>query len=107
MITRTPEEEAREARESLAKYGHEGTPAQVAAITLALDAGARVLFVTHPTLGGLSFLVYRPVPANVEDALNALANVPDQPRWDSPCTHYVTDNPNWGNVPYWDVCLWA
>lgn len=73
MITRTPKEEAREARESLAKYGHVGTPAQVAAVTLALDAGARVLFVTHPTLGGLSFLVYRPVPANVEDALNALA----------------------------------
>lgn len=53
-------------------------------------------------LGELSFLVFRPVPPNVEEALSTLAQVPDQPPF-GPCTRYVTDNPNWERTPYWDL----
>jgi len=102
MIRRTPEEESQEAREALALYGHLGTPAQVAAITLALDEGARVVFAHHPTLGELAFLVFRPVTPKVEGALNALANIP-RPFPFGPGTRYVTDNPNWEGTPYWDT----
>lgn len=103
MTAKTPEEETREARESLAKYSPRyGTPAQIAAITLALDAGARVLCVD--ALGELAFLVFRPVPPNVEEAMNALMEVP-RPHPFAGGTRYVTDNPNWERTPYWDTDL--
>ena len=94
MTPASAEDEAREARAALARHG--GTPAQVAAVTLALDAGVRVLFICHPTLGEPSFVVFRPVPPNVEEVLNAL-----------PVTEatYVTTNPNWNRIPYWDIQL--
>lgn len=102
-MRQTPEDEAREAREAredLAKYSPRyGTPDQIAAITLALDAGARVLCVD--AMGELAFLVFRPVPPELEVALDALVRVPRVPF--GPGTRYVTDNPNWDRTPYWDI----
>lgn len=102
-MRQTPEDEAREAREDLAKYSPRyGTPDQIAAITLALDAGARVLCVdVLGELGELAFLVFRPVPPELESALDALVRVPRVPF--GPGTRYVTDNPNWDRTPYWDI----
>jgi hypothetical protein len=102
MIPKTPEEEAQYAREALAKYSPKyGTPAQIAAVTLALDAGVKVLCVDYMDL---SFLVFRPVPPNVEEALNALIPVPPPRSWLDPGeARYVTTNPNWQRTPYWDL----
>lgn len=92
------------AREALAQYSPRyGTPAQVAAITLALNESARVLCVD--AMGELAFLVFRPVSPKLEETLNALVRVPLYPS--APCTHYVTDNPNWERTPYWDINLEA
>lgn len=101
MTAKTPEEEAREARAGLAKYSPRyGTPDQIAAITLALDEGARVLCVD--ALGELAFLVFRPVSPKLEATLNAFMEVP-RPHPLGPGTRYVTDNPNWDRTPYWDI----
>lgn len=101
-MSKTPEEETQEAREALAKYSPRyGTPAQIAAVQSALDAGARVLCVD--AMGELSFLVFRPVPPNVEEALHTMIPVPPPRSWLDPGTRYVTDNPNWDRTPYWDV----
>ena len=102
-VVKTPEEGSAVARELLTKYIPQyGNSAQIAALTLALDAGARVLCVD--AMGELAFLVFRPVPPNVEEALNALAQVP-RPFPFGPGTRYVTDNPNWQSTPYWDTDL--
>lgn len=98
----TPIEEAREARASLALYGHYGTPAQVAALTLALNAGARVSFVHHPTLGELSFLVWNPVSPEVKSALDALTLEPSVVPYYR-IAEYVTNNVNYPGATYW--CL--
>ena len=99
-MTRSPAEEAKYARESLARYSPTyGTPSQVAAVTAALDAGVRVLCVD--AMGELSFLVFRPVPANLEEVLNTLTRERGGNGW--PLARYTTDNPNWDQTPYWDV----
>jgi hypothetical protein len=102
-MTQTLAEEARYAREALAKYSPQyGTPAQVATVTKALDAGVRVLCVD--AMGELSFLVFRPVPPELEQTLDAMRG-----QWTGdnhwPLAGYVTDNPNWKRTPYWDVEL--
>ncbi len=50
----------------------------------------------------LAFLVFRPVPPELESALDALMEVP-RPHPFGPGTRYVTDNPNWDRTPYWDI----
>lgn len=100
MTAKTPEEEARQAREDLAKYSPRyGTPAQIAAVNAALGAGVRVLCVD--ALGELAFLVFRPVPPELESALDALTRERGLNGW--PLARYVYDNPNWERTPYWDV----
>lgn len=99
-MTQTPAEEAKYARESLARYSPTyGTPSQVAAVTTALDAGVRVLCVD--AMGELSYLVFRPVSPDLEVALDALTRERGLNGW--PLARYVTDNPNWDRTPYWDV----
>lgn len=100
-MSMTPEEDARVAREALALYSPRyGTPAQIAAVQMALDAGVRVL--CAGALGELAFLVFRPVPPELEAVLDALTQVP-RPFPCSPGTRYVTDNLNWNRTPYWDI----
>lgn len=99
-MTRPPAEEARYAQAALAKYSPKyGTPAQVEVVANAMDAGARVLCVD--AMGELSFLVFRPVPANLEEVLTALTRERGANGW--PLARYVYDNPNWDRTPYWDV----
>lgn len=79
------------------------TPGQLRAIREALDSGTPVLFLNHPALGDMGFLIFRPVSEFLEGLLTGLVKAAEgDPKTggDFGNTVYVVGDPNYPQ-PYW------